>query len=177
MKFFTPQLLERYRSADPAVAQAAVAEWEVVHQEYEQHLRALEPTLPANVREFNALLLHDATVQTLARSPRRLLLVLKKDIPPRDLVLLHYDLEDEPVLVPYARNPREWQTPTRFDFDEFDRVEEAGRTWYTHAIVFDNGWELRLRFRDVQVTAAAFWPPTNGMTQGPFASPAVSETA
>ena len=31
------------------------------------------------------------------------------------------------------------------------------------SIVFGNGWELRLRFHDVQVTVAAPWVPINGV--------------
>ena len=176
MRFFTPELLERYSSADPAIASAAEAEWEAVSERYAQHLRALESELPVHFREFNALLLHDAALLSLAREGSRLIMVLKKDIPPRDLVILRYDLAQEPVLVPFARQPREWQKPTCFDFDEFDQ-EQAGREAVsTQAIVFANGWELRLRFRDVQVTLAEPWVPANGQTAVPLTSPSTSWT-
>jgi hypothetical protein len=172
MRFFTPDLLERYASDDPAVAGAADAEWEAVNGLYSRHIQALEPSLPPHIREFQSLLLHDAKVQSLARDKGRLILILKKDVPPRDLVLLAYDLEGEPVLLPFARRPRDWQEPTWFDFDEFDWIEEGGRVVYTQSIVFGNGWEMQLRFRDVQVTLAEPWTPTNGAT-----SSAVSQTA
>jgi hypothetical protein len=174
MRFFTPELLERYSSTDPASASAAEAEWEAVNERYSEHLQALEPGLPAHLRAFNALLLHDAALLSLAREGSRLLMVLKKDIPPRDLVIVRYDMAEEPVLVPFARQPRDWQKPTCFDFDEFDREQDGREVVYTQGIVFANGWELRLRFRDVQVTLAEPWVPANGQTGVPSASPTTS---
>jgi len=176
MKFFTAELLERYNADDPATASAAGAEWEAASERYAQHLQVLEPELPAHLREFNALLLHDAVVQALARDGRQLIMVLKKDIPPQDLVILCYDLVDEPVVVPFARHPGDWQKPTRFDFDEFDRIQEGEGRVCTQAIVFANGWELRLRFRDVRVTLAEPWVPANGKATAPVAPPAASRT-
>jgi hypothetical protein len=176
MKFFTPELLDRYSSADPVTASAAEVEWESVNERYAQHLQALESELPAHLRDFNALLLHDASLLSLAREGGRLIMVLKKDIPPRDLVFLRYELTEEPVLVPFARSVRDWQQPTSFDFDEFDREQEERGTVYTQAIVFANGWELRLRFRDVQATLAEPWVPSNGQAAVPFTSPTASWT-
>ena len=174
MRIFTADLLERYRSADPGVAQAAEAEWEEALARYEQHAQALEAGLPPQLREFAGLLLHDAVLQSMGREGGRLIMVLRKDIPPRDLVILSYQLEDEPVLVPFVGQPREWRLPARFDFDELERREAGPRPLYGQSIVFDNGWELRLGFRDVQVTQAAPWSPVNGLL--PQTSPAVSQT-
>ncbi len=101
-------------------------------------------------------------------------MVLRKDILPRDLVILSYQLEEEPVVAPFVRQPREWQLPARFDFDELERVKEGPRPLYVQSIVFDNGWELRLAFRDVHVTRAAPWSPVNGVV--PQKSPTVSQT-
>ena len=177
MKFFTPDLLERYGSADPATASAAEAEWEAVSERYAEHLKRLEPELPVQLRQLSDLLLHDAALLSLAREGSRLIVVLRKDIPPRDLVILRYELAEEPVLVPFARQPRDWQKPTRFDFDELDRQGEGQDTVYTQSIVFANGWELQLRFRDVQVTLAEPWVPLNGRTAAPLASPTASSTS
>jgi len=174
MRFFTADLLERYRSADPAIARAAETEWEAALTRYDQQAQTLEASMPAPLRAFTALLLHDAALQSLARDGTRLIVVLKKDIPPRELVILNYELEGEPVLVPFVRSPRDWQLPARFDFDEIDQVEEAGQRLYVQSIVFDNGWELRLRFRDVRLTLAEPWTPVNVVPSQP--SPAVSHS-
>ncbi len=90
-------------------------------------------------------------------------MILRKDIPPRDLVILTYELEGEPVLEPFANHPRDWSRPMAFNFDEFDVLREGGRPLYTQEIIFGNGWLLRLRFRDVRFTcAAAVYPPEAG---------------
>jgi hypothetical protein len=154
MRFFTRELYRQCRSADEGVLDAACREWERANESYERHMDALLPRLPAHLRAFTELRLHDARVQSIARQGDRLLVVLHKDIPPRDLVLLSYDLQGEPILEPFADAPRDWSRPTDFQFDEFDVAEEGGQTVYTQEVVFGNGWLMRLRFRDVQVSLA-----------------------
>jgi hypothetical protein len=171
MKYFTRDLYQRCHSRDEAVVDAACAEWERANQAYEQHLQALEPRLPASLRDFAALLLHDAKVQAIGRQGQRLLMVLLKDTPPRDVVLISYDLEGEPALEPFFDSPADWTRPTDFQFDELDAIPEGDHLVYTQSIVFGNGWLLRLRFRDVQVTLArpvdpqslAAAPPRGGL--------------
>jgi hypothetical protein len=155
MKFFTRELYERGQSTDDAIVDAAEVEWELANKRYEQHLHAIEAGLPAHIRAFNDLLIHDAVVQSIARQADRLVVIVRKDIPPRDLVILTYELAGEPVLEPFARNPRDWSGLTDFNFDEFDVTQEGDHTLYTQEIVFGNGWLLRLHFRDVQFTLAS----------------------
>ena len=154
MKYFTRDLYQRCRSEDEAVLSAACEEWELANERYEQHLQAIEPRLPAHLREFTALLLHDARVQSIAQQGSRLIMVLHKDIPPRDLVILNYDLDAEPTVGPFVESPGDWSRPTDFQFDELDIVQEGERPLYSQAIVFGNGWLIQLRFRDVQMTQA-----------------------
>jgi hypothetical protein len=154
MRFFTPDLYQRTRSTDEATLSAAEDEWEAALERYEQHLQAIEPGLPGHLRSFNELLLHDATVQSIARQRNRLIMILRKDVPPRDLVILAYELDGEPVLTPFVPCPREWSAPTYVYFDEFDVAQQGDHTVYTQEIVFGNGWLLQLRFHDVQVTLA-----------------------
>ena len=154
MKYFTRDLYRRCQSTDDDVSDVASEEWEQANQRYEQHLRAIEPRLPAHVREFNSLLLHDAMVQSISRQGGHLLLVLHKDIPPHDLVFLDYELDGDPVIEPFTDSPRDWSKPTDFNFDEFDVLDAGDRTVYTESIVFGNGWVLHLRFRDVRASLA-----------------------
>ena len=74
--------------------------------------------------------------------------------PPRDLVILDYALEAEPILEPFAKAPRDWSGSTDVNFDEFDLIEDGERLLYTESIVFGNGWVMHLCFRDVRVTLA-----------------------
>jgi hypothetical protein len=154
MKFFTGDLYQRCRSTEEAVLNAACEEWEQANEAYERHLATIEPEFPPHICEFAELLLHDAKVQSIARQGNQLILVLHKDIPPRDLVILNYDLEGEPIVEPFADAPADWNRPTTFQFDELDVVREGHRKIYCQSIVFDNGWQVRLRFRDVRVVVA-----------------------
>jgi hypothetical protein len=154
MKIFTRDLYRRCRSSDEDVLNAACEEWEQANLAYERHLAAIEPEFPPHIREFATLLLHDAKVQSIARQGNHLILVLHKDIPPRDLVILNYELDGEPVVEPFSDAPSDWVRPTTFQFDELDIEHEGDSQLYRQSIVFSNGWLMRLRFRDVQVTVA-----------------------
>jgi uncharacterized protein DUF4085 len=154
MRYFTPDLIDRFGSSDSAVANAADEEWEALNEQYESYLRQIEPQLPAHVREFNDLRLHDARVYSVARHGDQLLLVLHKDIPPRDLVILRYTLTEEPFIDREAL-PAPHRSPVMdFLYDEFELIQGGEQPEYAQAILFGNGWEMRLRFRDVKVIRA-----------------------
>jgi hypothetical protein len=154
MRYFTPEQLARLGSDDPAVVRAAEAEWDRRLEQYEQELRQIEPDLPEHVRRFNDLLLHDARVYSLARQGDQLILVLRKDIPPRDLVIVTYDLAGEPVIDTEALPADARSAVMDFDYDEFGLVREGDQVLYTQSILFSNGWEVQLRFRDVRFVLA-----------------------
>ena len=154
MKYFTRDLYRRCHSSDEVVLDSACEEWEQANEAYERHLAALEPEFPLHLREFAALLLHGAKVQSIARKDDRLILVLHKDIRPRDLVILCYELAEEPIIEPFADAPADWSKVTTFQFDELDVVQEGKGKIYIQSIVFGNGWLMRLRFRDVRMTVA-----------------------
>ena len=149
MKYFTPDLLALLANAEDAVANAAEAEWERRLEAYEAELRRIEPDLPEHVREFNNLLLHDARVYSLARQGDHLILVLHKDVPPRDLVIITYALAGEPVIDREALPLETRSAVMDFDYDELAVVREGTQILYAQSILFSNGWEVRLRFRDV----------------------------
>jgi hypothetical protein len=164
MKYFTRDLIERYGSSDEAVARKAEAEWEAANERYEQHLQALAPRFPAPLRAFQELLLHDAVVTSLARRGDQFIMVLLKDIPPRELVTLTYSLVAEPRLI-RPNGPVEPRPPVLdFQCDEFDLVDDGGQLAFEQTILFGNGWELTLRFRDVDVELAEPLYPLPGRT-------------
>jgi hypothetical protein len=177
MRYFTRDLIERYASPDDAVAAAADAEWEAVHERYEQHLRAIEPGMPEHIREFQNLLLQGAVVWSIARRDDQLIIVLRKDIPPRDLVILTYTLAGEPTIDREALPKAQRSSVMDFRYDEFDLVREREWSGYTQSILFGNGWEVSLRFRDVQFTLAAPLYPVPGMTLVPAGTSAVPHSS
>lgn len=60
MRYFTPDLLARFRSEDDAVADAADAEWEKAGEAYRRRLRAVDDRLSDDARMLSDLCLHDA---------------------------------------------------------------------------------------------------------------------
>jgi hypothetical protein len=176
MKYFTPDLLERFGSADDAVAGPANDEWERALERYEQYMESIEPELPEHIREFTKLLLHDAIIWSIARQGDKLIMVMRKDIPPRDVVILTYSLIAEPVINKEVLPSKEWGTVMDYMYDEFELVQQRGRKTYAQSILFGNGWEMSLRFSDVQVTLAEpVYPLPNTMliavpTSGPAKS-------
>jgi hypothetical protein len=171
MNYFTPDLLVRLQVRDPAAMNDADAEWEAAEQRYEQRLQELGPAIDPLLRRFEDVLLHDATVWSISRHDDHFVIILRKDIPPRDVVILTYMLVAEPILVRDALPPQFRSQVMQFQYDEFDVEQEAGQSHFTHRILFSNGWEIRLAFRDLQVTLAQ---PIYPLTAPSFAGEAQS---
>ena len=63
MKFFTPQLMERFGSSDPEIADQADAQWEQAGDRYDAYLTQIEPDLREAIRHVqDNFSLHDAVV-------------------------------------------------------------------------------------------------------------------
>ena len=58
-------------------------------------------------------------------------------------------------------------------YDELDVNEESGQKVFTQSILFSNGWEVQLRFRDVEVVIVEPIYPV----PAPAPSPALPRTA
>jgi Protein of unknown function (DUF4085) len=170
MKYFTRALMEPYGSDEDSVSLAAHDEWEQVLQRYERYLQSIEPKLPESIRAFLELRLHDAIVWSIARQGNHLTMVLRKDIPPRDLVLLTYTLTAEPTIDKEAMSPDYREGVMDFQYDEFELINEGDRKLYAQTIQFGNGWEMSLRFSDVQVTVAEPVYPVPGTSLVPISN-------
>jgi hypothetical protein len=154
LRYFTPELIERLGSPDETIASQADAEWNLRQEAYERKLLELEARMPPPMREFSRLLLHDARVHGIARQEGQLIMVLQKDIPPRHLVILTYDLAGEPTVDTEALPPAARSPVMAFEYDELDAEEHGGRLLYRQSILFSNGWELQLAFTDVRFVLA-----------------------
>ena len=64
-----------------------------------------------------------------------------------------------------------------FQYDEFELVRQDGRTSFSQSIVFGNGWEMALRFSDVQVTLAEPIYPMAGTTLVPVSQSVTAKSA
>jgi hypothetical protein len=172
MRFFTPDLYARLQDPAPAAMDAADADWERAEQAYQDHLRRWGGALAPVLTRFDGVLLHDAEVLNINRCADQFVMVLRKDIPPRDVVTLTYTLAGEPIVDREAFPAAYRSGVMRFEYDEFDVDEQGGPATFTHSILFSNGWEVRVRFRDIQVSLAEpIYPPGVPAPLGPTAAP------
>jgi hypothetical protein len=154
MTYFPPELFARLQDLDPGAMDAADADWEAAEGQYEQRLQELGPAIDPVLNRFEGVLLHDATVESISQRGDQLIMVLRKDIPPRDVVTLTYNLAGEPFIDRNALPPGLRSQVMQFQYDEFDVEQRGDQACWTHSILFSNGWEVRLPFRDVQVALA-----------------------
>jgi len=172
VNYFTPELVVRLQDHDPAAMDAADAAWEAAEQRYEQRLAEIGPIIDPILKRFEDVLLHDATVEIISRRDDQFVIVLLKDIPPRDLVTLTYTLVAEPILVHDALPPHLRSRVMQFQYDEFDVEQKDGQAHFLHRILFSNGWEVRLPFREIQVTLAQPIYPSSAPSFSESAQPA-----
>lgn len=152
MKYFTPDLYIRLQEREPDAMDAADAAWADAAQRYDSYLQTILPELPPAVRQlFDGYYLHDAEVLSAGRQGDTFVILLQLDVPPNDLLSLTYTLVAEPsidraALPPEHRSPRmTWQ------YEELEVCGSGETKHYRHAILFSNGWEIQLPFRDVRL--------------------------
>lgn len=177
MKFFTPELLTRFGSDDPAIAEAAEAELEVQADEYLQALGKIEQELPPRFRDLlDRYYLHDARVLSAAgfsvtdaevlvtsfrnetsfgnghhegreRRAPTYGLHLQLDVAPKELLVLQYR---SVLLEALIRHDLVGDDCPYIEWlhDEVELVPSAVGRAFRHSILFTNGWELRLTFQD-----------------------------
>lgn len=154
MKFFTPQLYAQLQSKDAASMNAADAAWELASAQYDSHLLLLGRAVQPVLEKFQGILLHDAEVLSILRQGNRLLFTLRREIPPRSVVTLVYTLAAEPFVNKTAIEPENCAKAMWFEYDEIDVVSHGDETVFEHSILFSNGWEIRVQFRDVMIEFA-----------------------
>jgi hypothetical protein len=154
MNFFTPALYVRLQDFDPAVMEAADSDWEQAECHYQDRLKQLGRMIEPVLRRFDGVLLHDAVVLGISRQGSQLVMLLRRDIPPREVVTLTYELVGEPFINPDAFPASYRSGVMQFQYDEFDADTINGQVQFSHSLLFSNGWEIRLLFRDVQVSRA-----------------------
>lgn len=154
MNYFTPDLFVRMQSDDDDVLDAVDAEWEAARRRYRERLSIVRSKFPESVRRhIEKLSLHDAEVLSLARENGHFVCVLLLDAPRRQTVILTYTLAGD-ASIDKSAIPAGFCTPhVRWLYDEWD-VAPRTRKQFVHRILLSNGWELRLRFRNLQVVVA-----------------------
>jgi hypothetical protein len=153
MNYFTPELLLAYGSEDEATWKEGEARWEEASDRYRAYLDTVKGAFPPGLRRIEeSYYLHDATVQGMGSREGTFLVVLRLDTPPHSLLTFTYDLTAAPVVRADAL-PAELRTrgpAPEWLYDEIEKAEGEPPTW-RQSILFSNGWEVTLNFRDVQV--------------------------
>jgi hypothetical protein len=182
MRFFTPELLDRFGSEDDSIALEAHHELEARSENYSQQLRQIEEKLPQRLRALlEQFYLHDSRVISQSSfgvsqpgelghtelselthgakrsaDDRRLpsfWILLQLDTPPREILVLQY----RSVLIEEARlhqSPGDEDCPyLEWLYDEVELIPRGRDNEFCHSILFTKGLELRLRFEDFDFAA------------------------
>jgi hypothetical protein len=162
MKYFTPELYVRSQSSDDDVLDQVDQLWQLAGESYAAYLDTVRAEFPAGLQQLdNRFYLHDAEVRGMARRGASFIITVQIDTPPQSLVTLIFDLVEEPSILK-AVFPAEWCSSARVTewlYDEWEMVPGISPTWAI-SILLSNGWEVRLRFRDVEIQEAeALLPP------------------
>jgi len=174
MKYLTPELLLRFRSADPDVADRATAEWEVALARYSRYYSRIKSKLPPSARRFhNECGLHDADVFAPALIPakgrngrRRELVIVTQNINTlyaehlNTLITLRYTLADDPVIeTPLGTEPFDQAQP-QWLYDEWSLLRPGV---FCHSIFISDGRVIRIPCREFQYDVAPLvLPAENG---------------
>lgn len=97
MKYFTVELLNRFRSEDENVSMLAHDEWEAALKRYRQREERIKAALPERVRRFvdAHVCLHDARLLNMGRQDNAFVMILEMVPPSRDLVILTFTLDGD----------------------------------------------------------------------------------
>jgi hypothetical protein len=178
MKYFTPELHLRLQdfSSDEAM-DAAESAWEKARRRYQRALQGSLPRLPKNLRELvESYYLHDADVLGMGKLGQTFVMVLRLDAPPKELLVLNYQLVKSAAInqtawvSPKASGPVQWL---------YDEVGVAGGPFphYTHSILLSNGWEVTLHLSDLRLVRVDAVYPLPGTMLIPVSRPDVSRSA
>jgi hypothetical protein len=154
MNYFTR---ERYLALqEPGDAMdAADGAWAEAVARYEAYLQTIRPELPESVRELlDGFYLHDARVLSMGRRGDTFVISLQLDVPPNELLTITYNLAGPPEI---RQDLFPWATPgaaPSWLYEEIERVRAGERGHDVHSILFSNGWEVRLPFREVHLATA-----------------------
>jgi hypothetical protein len=155
MNFFTRERYLALQERGDEAMDAADAAWAEAVARYDAYLQSIRPEMPEAVRELvDGFHLHDARVLSMGRRGDTLVISLQLDVPPSELLTITYTLAGTPQL---DQGLFPWATPgaaPTWLYEEIELVREGERSHFVHSILFSNGWEVRLPFREVRVATA-----------------------
>jgi hypothetical protein len=155
MNYFTRERYLALQERGDDAVDAADAAWDEAVACYDAYLQTIRPEMPEAVRELlDGFYLHDARVLSMGRRGDTFVISLQLDVPPNELLTITYTLagppEIEQELFPWATAG----AAPAWLYEEIELVRAEERGHFVHSILFSNGWEVRLPFREVHLATA-----------------------
>jgi len=148
MKYMTPELLARYQSEDADTALQAYEQWEQAGERYRAELSVVRRQLPESAVELmDRFRLHDARVLWAGIGDGALAIVLLLDGEEGGLQI-EYDLAAPAAVTPHPEIAED--CPVEWLYDEWGLTDGDGGGSFVHSILFTDGAELRLVFRNLR---------------------------
>lgn len=147
MKFFTPEHLARGNSSDQDQLHGIEEAWERALLGYRRRWLKIRDAFPKSVQRFmdDNICLHDAQVLILARSGRKLVMVVQQEPPARNLVLLTFTLASAVEIDKAAMPTRGQSQIIAWLYEEWD-LDRRGQYWFE--VLLSNGWSVKFSFRE-----------------------------
>ena len=155
MNYFTRQRYLALQERGDDAMDAADAAWEEAVQHYDAYAQNIRPEMPESVRELlDGFFLHDARVLSMGRRSDTFVISVQLDVPPNELLTITYTPAGAPEI---KQEPFPWAAPgatPSWLYEEIELIREGDQSYFAHSILFSNGWEARLPFREVRLTTA-----------------------
>jgi hypothetical protein len=155
MNYFTRERYLALQQRGDDAMDAADAVWADAVERYDAYVQTIRPEMPESVRELiDGFYLHDARVLSMGRRGDIFVISLQLDVPPNELLTITYTLADAPVI---QQELLPWATAgaaPAWLYEELELICQGERSHFVHSILFSNGWEVRLPFRDVHLATA-----------------------
>jgi hypothetical protein len=116
-------------------------------QAYAEHLHHVEPRLSPNVRRLASASFHDAALRELRVDPSSRELTMRLDLSDGSVANLTY--HDLQVFVSTGSPDSGLASPGGFGDFGYDEVDVVDDGAFVHRILFSNGIEFEIVFRDV----------------------------
>jgi hypothetical protein len=155
MNYFTRERYLALQEPGDDAMDAADAAWDAAVARYEAYLQTIRPEMPEAVRELlDGFYLHDARVLSMGRRDDTYVISLQLDVPPNELLTITYNLASPPEI---KQEPFPWAAAGAAPvwlYEELELPHDGNQGHFVHSILFSNGWEVRLRFREVHLATA-----------------------
>jgi hypothetical protein len=171
MNYFTRQRYLALQERGDDAMDAADAAWAEAVARYDAYLQTIRAEMPEAIRELlDGFSLHDARVLSMGQRGDTFMISLQLDVPPNELLTITYSLAGTPEI---KQDLFPWATADvapAWLYEELELVRQGNQAHFVQSILFSNGWEVRLPFREVHLaTAYPTFPYPRTAKSGPQA--------